>query len=181
MNNRFELSVYCARIFPIIATVALSCEPAHVVTLADHLEVPHRRALSENFERTAAGLRPVDSKWICFRSTASGDEWLDEHTSEPAAIKYLVRREDGSLQEEADCYFSGRFYKPEEGTPVPESLEVWFDYGTRAFVLTYAGSDPLVEKLVGDARNSYSVDGKLDLSQLIKQVQSLWKRVDERP
>lgn len=99
---------------------------------------------------------------------------MDENGKQLTAIKHLVRNSDGSLKEESDCYFSGSSYTPEEGTPVPESLEIWFDYTTKKFVFTYQGNDPAIKLLVAKAQKQYSEQGKLDIVKFVTQVKSSW-------
>jgi hypothetical protein len=145
------------------------------ITRDAHLDVPHQKALRENAERAALGLRPVGKDWICFRSFEdSGDEWLSDPKREPAAIKNIKRNRDSSLLSETDTYFKGQDYQPEEGTPYPESFIVNYDYTTRKFSFTYFGNERSIERMVERAEETYQTEGRINPQELVSRVLGKW-------
>ena len=166
------------RVCQTLVTVCILEFSAPEITREMHLDAPHQRALGENAERTAIGLRPVAKDWICFRSFKdSGDEWLSDPKRESAAIKNIKRSRDGSLLSETDTYFKGQDYQPEDGTPIPESFVVYYDYATRKFVFTYFGNERSIERMVERAEDTYRAEGKINPRELVARVLGQWGAV----
>lgn len=135
-----------------------------------NLKVQHERGLAENPQRISLGMRPIDAKWTCFRSTGAGDEWIIDPVNDNVAAKVVIRNSEKKAQTEIDTYVSGRKFKEndDEGE-LDEEFKVSCSWSSGVITLIYIGADDSIEKSVARLP-AFSPDTKQLYLDLVKEI-----------